>query len=268
MAKAKPVSAEDRKAIGARLKAGRERAAAEKAELIRLREENERLKGAAAKAAIDDTAAAIAEIAKRKEQPNESRDWKDDLEWIDESVHSVAIVSKNMTLTLRPYNTRVFPPIESVAVHASSSGPWIANPFDLRSNEANVDARARKEKHNAVMYANWGYFRITRELAKDVYGDPRQPVPEEAVVDSREFRGYDREVHRAVGTFRKLAVRDPLRECIRALLQRLDSTFIDASRHGDKIMRGFDPRVPNPYRRKLGNLVQKLPAVKVEGATA
>ena len=278
----KPVSA-----VGARLKAGREAAARKREEerealLKRVEELEAKMANTdTLPAVIEDTAAALAarartvtdtpsgaaaaDIAKRKEKPNEQRD---ELDWITHDTPAVYIVAKNMTVTLRPSNTRVYPPIENISVNSIAMGPWAAMPFDTRSRARKSDERAAEEKLNEIMYGNWGHFVITREIAQDVYADPRNPIPTKAVICAEDFRGYDRITNRAIGVERDLGPNPvPLREVVRKLLQRMVA-FVDIGHHIQPVVeKKLSAARPNPYRGTLANLAQKLPAVSTEGAT-
>jgi hypothetical protein len=262
----KPVSDEEK---ARRIESGKRLAAARAEKEAALLAENERLR--AALAARETAPARIDPDAVVPIKGTFIDEAKDDLDWIDDDVHAVHLVSKNMSITLRPADMNQVPIVSTVMIHSHGSGPWLANPFDLRSNHPDVNVRATTEKLNEIRNANWGYFVISRQLAEGVFSDPRFPVPSKAVVSAAEFRGYDREVHRAVGKYRDLGPSpDKLREAVRMVLQRMRGTcFIDASRHGPEIAsRRFDARRPNPYGMALGNIVARLPEVKTEGATA
>ena len=101
------------------------------------------------------------------------------------------------------------------------------------------------------------------------------PMSPSAVVSGREFKGYDRETRRGVGTHRDLGTPDVLRECVRNVLQRLGGTvFIDVRRHGEHLNLGafeygkLNAGMPNPYATRVTNISQRLPeSVQREGVT-
>lgn len=245
-----------------RLRAGREAA--------RRKREDER----AAKDA--EIARLTAELAKKdgKDLPNESRDEvRDDLDWITPDVHSVAFVSRHMTICLRPAKPGFGDTFVPISMNHTGYGPWDAMPFDIRSNDADLDRRVLRERINRATYATWAYHRLSRALAEEMYADARWPIPKEAVVSGKEFKGFDRQVQRAVGKHRVLVAPDPLREAARRVLQRLaGSTYVDVRFHKDAVLayadwcksgrkgfeRGLNPSRPNPYGTSLGSLVAKL----------
>ena len=226
------------------------------------------------KAVIDDVSAQAAEIAKRKEKPNQGVDAApvDDLAWITKDMRAVYVVAKNMTLTLRPTNTNYNPIMSGILIHSDGDGSWSAMPFDIRSNHPDPDTRASEDKYNAACYGNWGHFCVSRQLAQSVFGDSRYPIPTEAVVSAKDFRGFDYQVQSAIGKHVPITDPDPLREVVRRLLQSSE-VFVDVSRHLDRLPVGppkpgdLNVTFPNPYRRRLGSLAPKLPAVKHEGMT-
>jgi hypothetical protein len=138
-------------------------------------------------------------------------------------------------------------------------GAWDLMPFVVQNRDR------EKEQLDRVKTAHWGYFRLTRDLADTVFGDPRYPCPKKAVVDPREFRGWDRVSMRARGTYRDVEP-DNLRELTRQVLQRLrGKCFINNRYHAGRP----DPHIVNPYGNELYGLKLRMPGVvSQEGFTS
>ena len=184
---------------------------------------------------------------------------KDDLAWITRDTGAVHFVARYGTICIRPQQAALVPPLDAVLMLASGQGEWSACPFDLRS-------RTREQEIlNMVHFGKWSYLALSAEEAAALYSDPRWPCPRRAVVSASEFRGWDRAAKQARGTYRDLPEVLPLREAVRRVLQRfVGEAFVDATYHPEMP----DVRIANPYGNRLLGLVLKLPAVKVEGATA
>lgn len=206
-----------------------------------------KMAGLVAEVPVDPTPAPI-EIAAPPPDDN-----YDDLWWITPDTYEVHLVCRKRGITLRPAREKLQPPLEGIMLKSYGEGAWETMPFSLR------DENHEKQRFLRIKYSRWLYYCVTRELAEDMFSDPRWPVPNKAVLSHEEFKGWSRASKRATGKHREIENPDVLREAVRRILQRgAGAVFVNARYHQE--MSGGDYRIANPYGNFLDEV--SLPVVK------
>ena len=169
----------------------------------------------------------------------------DPLAWVTDDLAGVYLVSRFSTISMRPKKSNLNPPLEGMELYAYARGRWRTNPFNLEHRDPEIAQNQR------VMKANWHFHVLTMEFARDLWSDPRYPMPSTAVIDPEGFKGVSRQTKTAIGP-RSPITDSVLRETLRVVLQRgAGSTYINTMHHGLQIE---DPRIVNPYGNKLSGL--------------
>lgn len=169
----------------------------------------------------------------------------------------VELVSSTSMFVLRQLNKHYNPHITRIAVHRYRVGPWDACPFRIGCWDERLPPEVRfvRDRNIKIFKAQWHHFRVTRQLAENVYADPRWPRPETHVVDPKTFRGWDRRSNQAVGEHVPIEDFVALREVVRYMLQKARETFLDYATRPKGFE--FDPRFPNPYRNKITDVARE-----------
>lgn len=177
----------------------------------------------------------------------------DDLLWIGRDHFEVHLVLRKHNLILRAARPALQPPIERISLKPyATATSWNNMPFTLR-HENN-----ERQKFLRIKYAKWNYFCISRDVAEDMFSDPRSPIPTRAVISHEEYRGWSHASKRAVGIHRDLVDPDPLREAVRRVLQRFSGQlFINSAYHKDMP----DYRIVNPYGNHIDEFAIPVPRV-------
>ena len=174
----------------------------------------------------------------------------DPLAWITDDTPYIALVMKPRSITVRPAKPKWSPPLEAIRLSADKCEPWPEMPFPLKHEDRDMERNLR------MRYARWEHYRITQDMAYDVYkGDPRYTMPDKVVVDPASFKGWDSRSWRATGTLApNSGVR--LRELVRHILQRkANQCFIRTVIHGHEMP---DMRAVNPYGSRLEGIQVRL----------
>ena len=166
----------------------------------------------------------------------------DALAWITNETPYVGLVASTAIFTLFPgdVNNKGKGLIQ---LTNTGSGPWLANPFDMRHKDR------VQEQNLKVMKSKWWQHRYPQQTARRIFDEGIRPVPTRAVQAAADFERWDSLGRQAKGVYTPITEFVPLREEVRRLLQKYPETFIDWNHHkGD-----LDPRFPNPYRNRISS---------------